>query len=510
MALNTLHVFIITLLVDPCASARYEYPKNKNASSLMAFDFSLSSDVGSVTAQRAAARARGLVGITLLDLQEVDSDRRDDSSRLFSPAAETGLCCVLASFGAAALLAQGYRERHEQTEEKQEALVQNAKEHHYVLDNAKLLLIFLVVYGHFLYYSYVGEADDGRTWLSGSTAWVKWSFSAVRTFPVPMFCFISGILSQGNVTLARLQRFLQFLIVPVFIWILLAKGIVLGILTDPRPQMAIDAIKALVTFQSFEVRGYEWFLLMLVMWKSSVYLCWIHLKPSITLATSIVFSACLGYISLGVADNFAALLPFFTAGLVFPLDKALKSTAKVSNLTTIAIGVAMISWIFLQDTLFHDPLPDGYGSYECCAAGQVFKGADGLQKQLYWTRKVAKIILDLLLVTGIILFLTPRRELSLSFVGEHCLFPYLFHGVGLLWRERLIHAFPPPVITNDAGHAIVLLLHVPWAILLMTLFASSYWRMLFAWCFYPTWFDVFMLVGREKAVKEKDRGDAHA
>merc|ERR1719379_3402829 len=115
-----------------------------------------------------------------------------------------------------------------------------------------------------------------------------------------MFCFISGVLTQGPVTQTRLRRYVQFLVVPVLLWILVVKQFVLGALSDPRPQTLKDAFSATIHLQRFEVRGYEWFLITLALWRASVFLIWSHFRPRVALCLALALSCITGYKDIGI------------------------------------------------------------------------------------------------------------------------------------------------------------------------------------------------------------------
>jgi len=370
------------------------------------------------------------------------------------------------------------------------------KERFHLLDNAKVFLTFLVVYGHILYYAHNGGTADTSTWLSGADQQMQDIFMRVRTFPVPMYCMISGVVAQGPVTLERTRRFVQYLVIPSALWILVVKQFVLGLLHDPRPQTAWSATMALLHMEPFEVRGYEWFLIVLILWRASTFLVWSHLTPQATLAWSLLIACVAGYKSLGIFDAPAALLPFFAIGYALPLKRLCAVTDAWPSFTSVLALLAVGVWLFkIMPWTFPEPLPDGYGSFSCCEAGVVFKESSGVDYALYWMRKVARVAMDACLVCIILVLLIPRQQLPLTWVGTYCLYPYLFHGVALEWRERLVTAYPPPVVTSTIGHVIVLLLQVPYALLVLLLFASRPWRYLLSWCFQPVWLDCCFKAG---------------
>eukprot|EP00971_Amphidinium_carterae_P311985 6201618-Amphidinium_carterae.1 len=217
---------------------------------------------------------------------------------------------------------------------------------------------------------------------------------------------------------------------------------------------------ALLNMEPFEVRGYEWFLVVLILWRASAFLIWTHLTPLATLSWSSLIACVAGYKSLGLLDAPAALLPFFAIGYTLPLKRLCAVTDAWPYSTSVLGMLAIGLWIFvLMPWAFPEPLPDGYGNYSCCAAGVIFKESVGADYSLYWMRKLSRVAMDACVVLIILVLLIPRRELSLTWVGTYCLYPYLFHGVALEWREHFIHSFAPPVVTSAVGHAIVLMLH---------------------------------------------------
>jgi len=416
--------------------------------------------------------------------------------------AVTGICCAITMLAIAGFIFLCWRTGEWETKDKQDIV--------YNYDNMKFLLIFCVVYGHLLLYIILGVASDSKTWLSNhSDAALKYLYIAGSIVVVPMFCFISGILSQAKASQGQFVtsqgqpvigssfiKFICFDLAPLLIWLFI-KDVIITALSGAGPQEIWLALKAtLYLVPKMDVRSYEWFWVMLCVWRASCFLVWTHLSPLAGMTISLTISCVAGYTSLGYADNFLALLPYLVAGYVLPSSKVLGLAEKTSCRARLLVAAAVLLWIFVgQEMTFLEPLPDGYGSYATGRSRIAFENAASIHFYLFWTRKVAKFALDIAVLIAFLFFVIPRKATAVSWIGRYSLFPYLLHPVGLIWRERLVAAFPPPVVTSSWGHSLVYAALALYALAITALFASAPCRWLFGWCikppidrFVPLWF----------------------
>jgi cellulose synthase/poly-beta-1,6-N-acetylglucosamine synthase-like glycosyltransferase len=386
--------------------------------------------------------------------------------------------------------------------QKAETAYQGSEKRDMLLDNAKVFAQFLVIYMHVF-----ASDPEGSDWSRrrGFDEWRRAAdlskslhegFSAIA---VPMLCFISGMCSQGPTTERKLRRFVWNLLVPALIWVYFAKPVILDSLIDPDPQAFMARIQAVWNLQSFHD---EWYLQALVIWRGSVLLLWSHLHPLASAFSMFGLSAVAGYLKLAgplwSLDSVFGFLPYFAIGYVFPYDTALTATGTVNLRKCVPevvgkgfVVLSVLLWVFVLLPLA-GMLPDGHGNYNCCTAGAVFRSIDAVDHSLYWTRRLARVVLELIPTLMLLLYVLPRHETMLSWIGPHTIYPYLFHTLANRWRNYLVHVFVPRDMLPTTGPVGVLILCAPYAIAVLAFFASAPWRMLFCWCFKPRWLSIFL------------------
>jgi hypothetical protein len=257
---------------------------------------------------------------------------------------------------------------------------------------------------------------------------------------------------------------------------------------NPSPESFRNRLHSFIHLQAFHE---EWYREALVLWRGSVFLLWSHLRPAVSLLAMLTMSSLAGYFNLNgplwylKLDDAMGFLPFFAIGYVFPFDAACRATERIHIPKLVALGLFLL-WVFLLIPLA-GPLPDGHGNYNCCSAGAIFRSAKDLDYTLYWTRRLARVVLEMPPTLMLFFYLIPRWETHLSWIGQHIMYPYLFHQVASYWRNVLIQQVRPPKLMSTPSHVAVLLLHIPYAIIVLAFFASQPWRKLFSWCLEPQW-----------------------
>jgi hypothetical protein len=372
-----------------------------------------------------------------------------------------------------------------------------------VLDNARVWAVALVIFGHFVYFNMGWDGQttyhDRFTWLKGFEPLGAHVLGGVSAIRMPTVCFVSGYLSKGPPTITRVHRFVQLLLVPTLIWVFFAKPLIMDLLMEPSSKLLEERLSELVHLNLFHN---EWYLQALCLWRASVYLLWCHFRPSVSFVGMVLLSCGAGYTNFdgfSGAMKFAecfGFLPYFAAGYAFPLQRMLEVTAPWRSPSTITASCAFVFlWVqFAIPTLAQGALPDGHGSYSCCGgAGKLFDGLSGLDHSLYWTRRLAKFGLEMIPTIVMITMVTPRGDMcGLSWIGPHTIYPFVFHEAANYWRDRLVQAVGPPIVQSTGGHALVLALHLVYAVGLLVFFSNSFFRQSFAWCFQPTWLNPLM------------------
>eukprot|EP00971_Amphidinium_carterae_P115972 2297332-Amphidinium_carterae.1 len=122
-----------------------------------------------------------------------------------------------------------------------------------LLDNAKVVAICMVVFADLLQpcLSTLAAGTDThcKTWwdaeggLATATAYVA---NAVGT---PLFCFVSGVCSQGLVTAERMQHFIKRLVIPTALWAFLMKPLIIACMTAGSASSLVANVASAMSLQ---------------------------------------------------------------------------------------------------------------------------------------------------------------------------------------------------------------------------------------------------------------------
>src|SRR5690625_3012262 len=160
-------------------------------------------------------------------------------------------------------------------------------------DNARLVLIFLVVFGHMI-----------QPFINGSTA-VNTFYMWVYTFHMPAFIFLSGFFAKGSGSLAYVGRLARRLLIPYLIF-----QVIYTIFYIYVGQMSVPT-------DLFYPRWSLWFLLSLFCWHLLL-IIFKRFPPLISLALALQLGVIVGYFSeVGHTYSLSRTIvffPFFLAG----------------------------------------------------------------------------------------------------------------------------------------------------------------------------------------------------
>mmetsp|Transcript_79455 Transcript_79455/g.224727 ORF Transcript_79455/g.224727 Transcript_79455/m.224727 type:complete len:501 (-) Transcript_79455:84-1586(-) len=359
-----------------------------------------------------------------------------------------------------------------------------------LLDNAKAWCILFVIIGHwcfgYLVYGY-GPGDE-YTWFQGANDSINVVYLVATNWSMSLFCFISGLCSQGPPTPARIRNYMQYLVVPTLLWVGIFHGIFAQLLVNkPVPAW----------YLARPVSG-EWYLSSLVLWRAASFLFFHKVPAWLLMPLSQLVSFAVGYFRLG--GDFGgetwyfellqpgitlAFLPYYVIGYLFPLGTVLRAIPepRVAIRLLVALLVAVWSLVVAPVTFGADPhfaYSDSTNNYANMTTWQIW---------LFWHGRLVRWGVDMVPSLAVLFLVLPRGETSYTWTGAHTLYPYLFHHVALDWRGKILQLFHLPVVTSTAGHVLVLALHVPYWLLCVALPASAFWRGLFDWMLKPKWLD---------------------
>lgn len=284
------------------------------------------------------------------------------------------------------------------------------------LDNAKALLIILVVFGH-LFGPVLGRNEPGR-----------WLYLLICAFHMPAFAFVCGWLSrrevfsqQGVASLLRLVRaFLVATAVIHMLWVVAFDEPFIPHRYVVTPYFAL------------------WFLLALIWWRLLLPLFGAGTGPraaALSVAAATGLSVLAGYLpfdgTIFAASRTLGFLPFFVAGYRFkqlgltprcgPVARALGIVAFASTLALFASGRFTTS----AAPFFRDR---GYADMAGIAWGGPLEG-------------VGLLALSAVLVAAF-LALVPSRRLSITHLGATLVSVYVWHAllVRVMKELDLTHA----------------------------------------------------------------------
>lgn len=270
---------------------------------------------------------------------------------------------------------------------------QEQKQREYLFDNYKVLLIVLVVVGHFIEPCY-----DQNTFLYE----LKWGIVA---FHMPAFIFISGYFSKK---IPSVKKLVSGLVIPYFVYEVIYYLLYTLILDKDtglyftRPKFSL------------------WYLMALFVWRVAA--PWVRKIPHHMLI-SLAAGLLVGLVGLG---NFLSIpriiffFPFFLAGMEF--DSACLTKFRNAKGYMGALTILGMLAVFLFTDEFHHSLSVkifyGRYSYEYLGLAPV----EGIL-----IRMVCYAVSFLLI--ALFMLVLPTEKKSYSYLGERTMAIYIFHGL---------------------------------------------------------------------------------
>ncbi|MBW8348742.1 acyltransferase family protein [Bacillus sp. IITD106] len=303
----------------------------------------------------------------------------------------------------------------------------------YYFDNAKFILIFLVVFGH-LIQSYI----DSNSFFSTL-------YKLLYTFHMPAFILISGFFAKGFYEKGYIKKITIKLIIPylifqviysVFYFILYSKSMIKIDILNPHWSL--------------------WFLISLFCWNIML-IAFNKLKPGYAITLALLIGLIVGYVDwisnyLSLSRTFV-FFPFFIVGYYLKKEHfqlLTKSRTKIVMAGTIVI-IALVFIIFpeLDEKWLLGSKP--YSYLETISAIGLIK-------------RIGIYSINFLMVAGFFAFV-PKRKFFFTKFGRNTLYVYLLHGF-------IVRAFRGSSVESyiyDSKTLIVLLI----ISLLLTFFLSS-------------------------------------
>lgn len=280
-------------------------------------------------------------------------------------------------------------------------------------DNVKVLLIFLVVLGHYFGYGFVyGDLSGGR-WLIPNGI-----YGFVYMFHMPLFAFLSGFFSK-NLDKSRKKAIPQYLI-PYVVFNIICVIMNYFLLGVP------------ITSLVLEPYNHMWYLFALFVWRltaKTVVKVPHHWLLAIFLA--VICSLFTPVMEWNLISRTILFWPFFLLGLALSEEKIMQ----VKKLPHWLCGGTLVGMLILSVLILK---MFDCSTYRLCFLARSFSlnryGVMGIIKMLL--RYVTAFILGVC-----VLNIVPDRKLLVTKLGENTMSVYLLHSLPKL--RNMMNAFNP-------------------------------------------------------------------
>ena len=287
----------------------------------------------------------------------------------------------------------------------------------YIFDNAKALLILLVVLGHAADY-YTSQYESLRTF-----------FIFTYLFHMPLFIFLAGLFSKSTINKDpfRSERVLHFFTLYFVMEVLfyLLRHFVLG--------------EENFRFNPFVEDGVPWFMFAMGVWLILGRL-FRDTSPLLVLSLSIIGMLLIGYFPIGdhlVTSRIITFFPFFIAGYYTDpkqLAQLLQSTTLKIISWVLLVLAAITIWANIEKLYGIRLMLSGRNPYEAVKMQLDVPGGDILLKLV--------ITMITICLSIAILSVVSKKHSWFTTIGERSLAIYFFHRF-ILYMYHSLHINEP-------------------------------------------------------------------
>jgi len=271
----------------------------------------------------------------------------------------------------------------------------NSMARNHLLDNAKLIAIFMVVFGHLI-----------EQLIRNSTI-IKSIYMSIYSVHMPIFIIISGMLAANKLSGEQVKKLATTTLLPLLIFTLIYEVFNLVIFKS-------------ISSYTLNIQPYWilWFLYSMFFWKLILPLA-LKLKfPLLTALTISLVAGCfeeIGYF-LGISRT-VYFFPFFIVGYYLKNAKySLEYFQKLPKTVYITIVIANLAFFYFNSDIQHQWL---FGSLSYAFFEHDYLTAVGIKVAFYSLSFVSSIAL---------LMLFPRKKYKFTDYGSNSLFVYVWHG----------------------------------------------------------------------------------
>jgi fucose 4-O-acetylase-like acetyltransferase len=270
------------------------------------------------------------------------------------------------------------------------------KERDYYFDNAKFILIFLVVFGHFI------------SPIKGQNEWLYTIYNFIYTFHMPAFILIGGFFTKGVWRDGYLPKILKKVLIPYLVFQIVYSLFYFDLYG--KDEMKLDF---------FSPHWTLWFLLSLFFWNVLLKL-FVKMKYPLLLAIGI--GVAVGYIN--EMGTFLSLMRTFVFFPVFLLGHLLEKR-DFKRILKPSAKILAGSFLVLLFISYHFFFPNG--TKEWLLSSSSYAEILGYDT---WYGGLIRLAMYGVMFAATFSFLAilPRRKLFFTELGERTLYIYLLHG----------------------------------------------------------------------------------
>jgi fucose 4-O-acetylase-like acetyltransferase len=270
------------------------------------------------------------------------------------------------------------------------------KQREYFFDNAKFILIFLVVFGHFL-----------RSFIHDNE-FIYSLYKVIYTFHMPAFILISGFFAKGFRKKGYIINTAKKLILPYLLFQII-YSIFYYLLYD-QSQLTIDPL---------DPHWSLWFLISLFFWNIMLY-GFVRFKKEYALILSVVLALAVGFVDfvsgyLSLSRTFV-FFPLFLMGFYFKKEYFYRLLTVKIKITSLIIFIAVFLLFYHFPNLEYEWLL-GSKSYAEMEVHPMF--AMFIRTGLY---------LLCFIMMASFFALVPKEQYFFTTLGRNSLYVYLLHG----------------------------------------------------------------------------------
>lgn len=277
-------------------------------------------------------------------------------------------------------------------------------------DNAKFILIILVVFGHLLR-SFIGDSEEIYT-----------IYKVIYTFHMPAFILVSGYFAKGFQKKGYLKKISKKIILPYLIFQLIYS--VFYYFLYNQPELEVDPLTPHWSL---------WYLLSLFFWNIMLY-PFAKMKGWISFTIAIILGLGIGYLDtfsefLSLSRTFV-YFPFFLIGYLMQKEHFAYLRKPMVKMISLAAFITISVFFYFQS----------YFDYEWLLGRKSYHEMDSLNNLAIFMR-LGFYCLSFLMVFSFYA-IVPRKKYFFTNLGKNTLYVYLLHGfIVRFFRESEIQDY---------------------------------------------------------------------